>query len=77
MKSNLEIGTKKLLLKKESVDVVDYVQKVTEKQRTLSSEKTLSFRSNVESLLTDIDPFHFENAITNFRNIIRNNNFIF
>lgn len=59
------LDSEKLLLKKESVDVIDFVQKVTEKQRTLSSEKTLSFRSNVESLLTDIDPFHFENAITN------------
>lgn len=59
------LDSEKLLLKKESLDIVDFVEKTTEKQRTLSAEKTLSFRSNVESLPVEIDPFHFENAITN------------
>ncbi|MFK7749551.1 MAG: sensor histidine kinase, partial [Kordia sp.] len=27
--------------------------------------KTLSFRSNIEDLPMEVDPFHFENAITN------------
>ncbi len=59
------LDSEKLLLKKETVDIVDFIQKITEKQRTLTSEKTLSFRSNVESLSTELDVFHFENAITN------------
>ncbi|MEM6719765.1 MAG: HAMP domain-containing sensor histidine kinase [Bacteroidota bacterium] len=59
------LDSEKLLLKKEEVDIVDFVQKATNKQRTFSTEKTLSFQSNVESLSTEIDPFHFENAITN------------
>ncbi|MEM6687651.1 MAG: HAMP domain-containing sensor histidine kinase, partial [Bacteroidota bacterium] len=59
------LDSEKLLLKKEQIDLVDFVQKITDKQRTLSSEKTLSFRSNIESLAIEIDSFHFENAITN------------
>ncbi|WP_298513660.1 HAMP domain-containing sensor histidine kinase [uncultured Kordia sp.] len=59
------LDSEKLLLKKENVDLVDFVEKVTEKQRTLSAEKALSFRSNIDHLSVEIDPFHFENAITN------------
>ncbi|PTX63700.1 two-component system phosphate regulon sensor histidine kinase PhoR [Kordia periserrulae] len=59
------LDSEKLLLKKELVDMVDFAQKITDKQRTLSGEKTLSFRSNVSELPAEIDTFHFENAMTN------------
>ena len=59
------LDSEKLLLKKESLDIVDFVENVTNKQRTLSGDKALSFRSNVENLPVEIDSFHFENAITN------------
>lgn len=59
------LDSEKLLLKKESVDMIDFIQKITDKQRTLSGEKTLSFRSNVSELPAEIDTFHFENAVTN------------
>jgi two-component system phosphate regulon sensor histidine kinase PhoR len=59
------LDSENLLLKKESLDIVDFAEKITNKQRALSADKTLSFRSNVESLPIEIDPFHFENAITN------------
>ncbi|MFK7749960.1 MAG: sensor histidine kinase, partial [Kordia sp.] len=59
------LDSEKLLLKKESVNIVDFVSKTTDKQRTFSAKKTLSFRSNIEDLPMEVDPFHFENAITN------------
>lgn len=59
------LDSEKLLLKKENLNIVDFVEKITEKQRALSTEKTLSFRSNIQNAISEIDPFHFENAITN------------
>ncbi|WP_420571982.1 sensor histidine kinase [Kordia sp.] len=59
------LDSEKLLLKKESLDIVDFVEKITQKQQTFSTDKTIAFRSNVENLLVDLDPFHFENAISN------------
>jgi two-component system phosphate regulon sensor histidine kinase PhoR len=59
------LDSEKLLLKKEPVNIIDFVEKITNKQRTLSTEKTLSFESSLKDLTTEIDAFHFENAITN------------
>lgn len=59
------LDSENLLLKKETLNVVDFVEKIVNKQRALSSEKTISFRSNIDNLSLDLDPFHFENAITN------------
>jgi len=59
------LDSEKLLLKKEETDLVDFIDKITQKQQTLSADKELSFRSNIDSSTMNIDPFHFENAITN------------
>ncbi|WP_430410100.1 sensor histidine kinase [Kordia sp.] len=59
------LDSEKLLLKKERLNVVDFVEKITEKHQTLDSDKKIVFRNNTEELLLDLDPFHFENAITN------------
>ena len=59
------LDSENLLLKKESLNVVDFVEKIADKQQTLDSEKEIVFRSNTEELLLALDPFHFENAITN------------
>jgi two-component system phosphate regulon sensor histidine kinase PhoR len=59
------LDSEKLLLKKESVNIIDFVEKITHKQRTLATEKTLLFESSSSDLTADIDAFHIENAITN------------
>lgn len=59
------LDSEKLLLKKESLNVIDFIEKIVEKQKTLDTDKTLTFRSNTEELLLHLDAFHFENAITN------------
>ena len=59
------LDSENLLLQKESLNVVDFVQKITEKQQTLTTAKTISFSSNTENFSADLDTFHFENAINN------------
>ncbi|MBC8753250.1 HAMP domain-containing histidine kinase [Kordia sp. YSTF-M3] len=59
------LDSENLLLQKETVDIVDFVQKITEKQQALTTEKTIRFSSNTEHFSTDVDLFHFENAINN------------
>ena len=59
------LDSEKLLLKKESLNVIDFIEKIVEKQKTLDTNKTITFRSNTEELLLNLDAFHFENAITN------------
>ncbi|WP_046758127.1 sensor histidine kinase [Kordia jejudonensis] len=59
------LDSEKLLLKKEPLDVVDFVEKITEKQQTLTTGKSIIFSSNTEYVQIDLDSFHFENAITN------------
>ena len=59
------LDSEKLLLKKELVDGIDFVEKIAEKQQARTTEKTIAFRSNAEELNLELDTFHFENAITN------------
>jgi len=59
------LDSENLLLKKESLNIVDFVEKIAKKQQTLDSNKEIIFRSNTKELLVQLDPFHFENAITN------------
>lgn len=59
------LDSENLLLKKETINIVDFVEKITNKQQTLDSDKEIIFRSNTEELPLELDPFHFENAITN------------
>ena len=64
----LEIATldsEELLLQKESIDVVSLVKNASLKDEFLSTEKSIEFNSFKEAFFIDIDPFHFENAISN------------
>ncbi len=59
------LDSEKLLLKKEPVNIVALVEKITKKYRLIETEKEICFSSNVDDFLLEIDPFHFENAISN------------
>ena len=59
------LDSENLLLQKETVDVVDFVQKITEKQQALTTAKTIQFSSNIKHFSIDLDIFHFENVINN------------
>ncbi len=59
------LDSENLLLQKETVDIVDFVQKITEKQQALTSAKSVKFYTNTEHFSLDVDAFHFENALNN------------
>ncbi|MBL4606120.1 MAG: HAMP domain-containing histidine kinase [Flavobacteriaceae bacterium] len=58
------LDSEKLMLKKEPIDLVDLVTKITNKHELLTDKK-INFSSNVNSKWLTIDLFHFENAISN------------
>jgi two-component system phosphate regulon sensor histidine kinase PhoR len=58
------LDSEKLILKKESVDVVDLVTRISKKHELLT-DKNISYSSNVNEKLLGIDLFHIENAISN------------
>lgn len=58
------LDSEKLMLKKEPIDLVDLVSRITKKHEILT-EKSISFSSNVESKIQSVDLFHMENAISN------------
>ena len=59
------LDSDKLMLQKETVDVVWLIEECVKKQAFVNSEKEISFSTNVKELLVRIDVFHFENAIAN------------
>ncbi|KAB1157356.1 HAMP domain-containing histidine kinase [Tenacibaculum aiptasiae] len=59
------LDSEKLLLKKEPVNIIDLIEKLTKKHQLIAPEKSIHFSSNVSSLEKEIDPFHFENAVSN------------
>jgi len=59
------LDSDKLLLNKENIDIVGILQGLTEKHQMIAPDKFISFKSNIENYSIEIDPFHFENAISN------------
>lgn len=59
------LDSENLLLKKEQTDIVALIEKLSLKHDFLIQNKELTFTTTVEELIINIDPFHFENAISN------------
>ena len=59
------LDSESLLLSKEKIDIVYLIEKLINKYNIISSDKQIRFSSNMESLLLEIDEFHFENAVSN------------
>jgi two-component system phosphate regulon sensor histidine kinase PhoR len=59
------LDSEKLLLQKEEVDVIKLVKNIASKNELYSEEKNIHFVSSQDELLISLDPFHFENAISN------------
>lgn len=59
------LDSEKLLLQKEEVDVVALVKNIALRNDFQSDGKNIRFISSKEKLLVMLDPFHFENAISN------------
>lgn len=59
------LDSEKLLLQKEEIDVVSLVKNIALKNDFNSEKKSIQFASSADKLLVYLDPFHFENAISN------------
>jgi len=59
------IDTDKLVLHKESANLIALLKNLIEKYKMICPEKTISFEANMEQLLVNLDGFHFENALSN------------
>lgn len=54
-----------LSLNRESIDLVKMLETITNKHKIQLQDKTLSFTTNLETALVQVDVFHIENAINN------------
>ncbi|MBA6155836.1 HAMP domain-containing histidine kinase [Tenacibaculum sp. S7007] len=59
------LDSEKLMLKKESVDLIGFVDKIVQKHQLITPEKKIQFSTNISEITTEIDTFHFENSISN------------
>ncbi|MFB1041180.1 MAG: HAMP domain-containing sensor histidine kinase [Polaribacter sp.] len=59
------LDSEQLVLKKETVDIVDIAEKVVYKHQILAHKKELSFFTNLQPCYANVDVFHFENVISN------------
>ena len=59
------LDSENLLLKKESINIVDLIEKVAKKYQLIETKKEIYFSSNIKEALLHVDTFHFENAISN------------
>jgi signal transduction histidine kinase len=59
------LDSEQLVLKKETVDIVDIAEKVISKHQILAHKKELSFFTTLQPCYANVDVFHFENVISN------------
>ena len=59
------LDSEQLLLKKETINIVDLVDKLVHKHKVLTKTKELKFSTNTQPVYLNIDVFHFENVISN------------
>ena len=59
------LDSEQLILKKETIDVVETIEKLVTKHQFLHSKKEINFSSNLKPIYLNIDDFHFENAVSN------------
>ncbi len=59
------LDSEQLYLKKEKIDIIEVIKKIVAKHQLLCPSKSISFESNIENILVNVDAFHFENVISN------------
>lgn len=58
------LDSENLMLQKEPSNLVDLIFKIVKKHELLT-KKNINFTTNTDAIILEIDPFHFENAISN------------
>lgn len=59
------LDTNQLVLVKEATNLVELLKNNIEKHQLICPEKTITFITNEDILIVNVDLFHFENAISN------------
>lgn len=59
------LDSEQLLLKKETIDIVEVTERLVHKHQLLTKTKELIFSSNLKPIYTTVDVFHLENVISN------------
>lgn len=59
------LDSEQLMLKKETIDVVDIIERLVNKHKLLTQNKKLIFTTNTKPIYANVDVFHFENVISN------------
>lgn len=59
------LDSEKLLLKKEETDIIELIEKTTKKHQLITNDKNITFSSSLKNYVLPVDPFHFENAVSN------------
>ena len=59
------LDSEQLLLKKETIDIVEMTERLVNKHKLLATKKELIFSSNLQPIYLNVDVFHFENVISN------------
>jgi len=59
------LDSEQLILKKETIDIVDITEKLVNKHQLLANTKELSFTTNLQPIYIHVDVFHFENVVSN------------
>ena len=59
------LDSEQLMLKKETIDIVEVIGRLVNKHKLLTNNKELNFTSNTKPVYAKVDVFHFENVISN------------
>jgi nitrogen-specific signal transduction histidine kinase len=59
------LDSEQLILKKETIDIVETIEKLVTKHQFLHAEKEIHFSSNLKPIYLTVDQFHFDNVISN------------
>ena len=59
------LDSEQLLLKKETIDLVELMERLVNKYKLLTQHKTLLFSTNLKPIYIHVDVFHFENCVSN------------
>jgi signal transduction histidine kinase len=59
------LDSEQLVLKKESIDLINLAERLVSKHQILTHKKELSFSTNLQPSYANVDVFHFENVISN------------
>tara|TARA_R110002051_G_scaffold325678_2_gene430136 strand:+ start:55518 stop:56963 length:1446 start_codon:yes stop_codon:yes gene_type:complete len=54
-----------LMLSKEPTDIIELLQNLVQKYTLVAPHKKIRFTPSTDTLVLNLDPFHFENALTN------------